>query len=134
MQISFFFFFFIIIPNWIRITSCFWYYLKVRNFNLEDDDRSDAPKKFDNGELEELLNENPIQTQEKSAERLGVIKRDETTISIQLKQLDKIQKLERWVLHELNEMNKKKTDSRFLLPCFHDIKGKVFYTKLLLVM
>ena len=75
---------------------------------MEDDDRSDALKKFDNGELEELLNENPIQTQEKSAERLGVIKRDETTISIQLKQLDKIQKLERWVLHELNEMNKKK--------------------------
>ena len=62
---------------------------------MEDDDRSDAPKKFDNGELEELLNENPIQTQEKSAERLGVIKKDETTISIQLKQLDKIQKLER---------------------------------------
>ena len=22
---------------------------------------------------------------------------------------------------------KKKTDLRFLLPCFHDIKGKVFY-------
>ena len=62
---------------------------------MEDDNRSGAPKKFDNGELEELFNENPIQTQEKSAERLGVIKKDEITISIQLKQLDKIQKLER---------------------------------------
>ena len=58
---------------------------------MEEDDRSDAPKKFDNGELEELFNENPIQMQEKLAERLGVIRQ---TISIRLKQLDKIQKLE----------------------------------------
>ena len=55
---------------------------------MKEDDRSDAPKKFDNGELEELFNENPIQTQEKLAERLGV-----RIISIRLKQLDKIQKL-----------------------------------------
>ena len=59
---------------------------------MEEDDRSDTPKKFDNGKLEELFNENPIQTQEKLAERLGVTRQ---TISIQLKQLDKIQKLER---------------------------------------
>ena len=58
---------------------------------MEEDDHSDAPKKFDNGELEELFNENPIQTQEKLAERLGV---RIIRISIRLKQLDKIQKLE----------------------------------------
>ena len=58
---------------------------------MKEDDRSDAPKKFDNGELEELFNENPIQTQEKLAERLGV---RIIRISIRLKQLDKIQKLE----------------------------------------
>ena len=132
MQISFFFFFFIIIPNWIRITSCFWYYLKVGNFNLEDDNRSDAPKKFDNAELEELLNENPIQTQEKSAERLGVIKRNETTISIQLKQLDKIQKLERWVLHELNEMNKKKNRFEISAALLSRHKRKSFLHKIII--
>ena len=32
----------------------------AENFNLKEDDRSDAPKKFDNSELEELFNENPI--------------------------------------------------------------------------
>ena len=59
---------------------------------MKENDRSDTPKKFDNGELEELFNENPIQTQEKLAERLGV---RIIRISIRLKQLDKIQKLER---------------------------------------
>ena len=66
--------------------------LKLEIFiQLAEDDRSDAQKKFDNGELEELFNENPIQTQEKLAERLGV---RIIRISIRLKQLDKIQKLE----------------------------------------
>ena len=68
--------------------------LKLEIFiQLAEDDRSDAQKKFDNGELEELFNENPIQTQEKlREERLRVTRQ---TISIRLKQLDKIQKLER---------------------------------------
>lgn len=40
--------------------------LKKKNFNLEDNDRSGASKKFD--ELKELCNENPIQIQEELAE------------------------------------------------------------------
>lgn len=35
---------------------------KTRNVNLEDNDHSDASRKFDNNELEELFNENPTQT------------------------------------------------------------------------
>lgn len=61
---------------------------KVGTFNLEDDDSSNTSRKFDDGKLEELLNENAIQMQEELAERLGV------TSNIYLKQLNKIQKLE----------------------------------------
>ena len=43
-----------------------WYQrFKVRNFNLEDDDRSDASRKFDDDELEELLNPTKIQPKRK---------------------------------------------------------------------
>lgn len=39
---------------------------------MEDNDRSKTLKKFDDGELEELLNENLIQTQKELAKRLGL--------------------------------------------------------------
>lgn len=109
---------------------------------MEDYDRSGAPRKFDDElELEELLNENPTQTQEELAERLGVARQ---TVSVRLKQLGKIQKLGQWVPHGLIEMIRKidsrvgSVESRYsvaeVLPCFHGIKGKVFCTKLLLAM
>lgn len=43
---------------------------KAGNFNLEDNNRSKAPRKFDDGELKELLNKNPIQKE--LAKRLGL--------------------------------------------------------------
>lgn len=36
---------------------------------MEDDDNSGTPRNFDNGELEELFNKNPTQTQEELTER-----------------------------------------------------------------
>lgn len=48
-----------------------WYQRFNEDFNLEDD-CSDASRKFDNNEIEELLNENPTLTQKELAERLGI--------------------------------------------------------------
>lgn len=45
---------------------------KIGNFNLEDDYCLSASIKFDDGELEELFNENPIQTQKELIERLEI--------------------------------------------------------------
>ncbi|PBC25603.1 hypothetical protein APICC_01689 [Apis cerana cerana] len=44
------------------------------NFNLEEDDRSGALRKFDDDELEELLNENPTRMQEELVEKSAVMK------------------------------------------------------------
>jgi [histone H3]-lysine36 N-dimethyltransferase SETMAR len=54
-------------------------------FDLEDGERPGAPKKFEDDELEALLDEDPCQTQEELAETLGV---EQQTISHRLKQLE----------------------------------------------
>ena len=52
-----------------------WYQrFKAGNFNLEEDDRSGALRKFDDDELEELLNENPTRMQEELVEKSAVMK------------------------------------------------------------
>ena len=45
---------------------------KSGDFGLEDEERPGQPKKFDDEELETLLDENYCQTQEGLAESLGV--------------------------------------------------------------
>ncbi|CAK9816131.1 Mariner Mos1 transposase [Anthophora plagiata] len=42
------------------------------NFDLNDAERSRTPKKEEDEKLEQLLNENPCQTQQELAEELGV--------------------------------------------------------------
>lgn len=66
-----------------RICKKWYQKFKIRNFNLKDDDRSNAPKEFDDGELEKLLNKNLIQSQKKLAKRLEVIRQ---IVFIRLKQ------------------------------------------------
>jgi histone-lysine N-methyltransferase SETMAR len=45
---------------------------KSGNFDLEDEERAGAPLKFEDAELEALLDEDPSQTQEELAKTLGV--------------------------------------------------------------
>jgi len=68
--------------NWFRCS-------KNNDFDVEDKERSGAPKKFEDKELEALLHEHSCQTLVELAESLGV---DHTTISKRLKILGMIQK------------------------------------------
>ena len=69
------------------------------DFDVNDKERPGQPKKFENGELEALLQEDSCQTL-KESETLNV---DESTVSKRLKAMGMIQKLGNWVSHELRE-------------------------------
>lgn len=71
---------------------------KDGDFGIEDKERSGRPAKFEDVELEVLLDEDPCQTQEELAKSLGV---DQSTISRRLKAAGFIQKHGNWVPHEL---------------------------------
>lgn len=71
---------------------------KSGNFDLTDGERPGQPKKFQDEELEALLDEDACQTQEELSKLLEV---DQRTISRRLKSLGFIQKLGNWVPYEL---------------------------------
>lgn len=71
---------------------------KGGDFDIEDEEHPGAEKKFEDTELEALLDEDPCQTQEELAETLEV---DQSTVSRRLKQLGMIQKQGNWVPYEL---------------------------------
>ena len=69
---------------------------KSGNFGLEDEECPGQPKKFEDEELEALLDEDCCQTQEELAESLGVT---QAAISKRLKAAGYIQKQGNWVPH-----------------------------------
>ena len=71
---------------------------KGGDFVLEDKERPAQPKKFEDEELEALLDEDCCQRQEELAESLGVT---QAAISKLLKAAGYIQKQGNWVPHEL---------------------------------
>ena len=71
---------------------------KSGDFGLGDEERPGQPKKFEDEDLEALLDENCCQTQEELAESLGVT---QAVISKRLKAAGYIQKQGNWVTHEL---------------------------------
>jgi len=62
---------------------------KDGDFSVEDKPRSGQPKKFEDKELEALLEEDQNQTQEELAESLGITQQ---AISVQLRAMGMIQK------------------------------------------
>ncbi|KAG5316940.1 MOS1T transposase, partial [Pseudoatta argentina] len=89
--------------NALLDTTCRDWFRRFKNndFELEDKERSGAPKKFEDKELEQLLDEDPSQTLSELGKILQV---DESTVS---KGLGMIQKHGHWVPYEL----KKRIDS-----------------------
>lgn len=87
---------------------------KVGDFDVSDKERPGQPKKFQDSELEELLDEDPCQTQKQLAERLQVT---QAAISKRLNMMGKILKAGKWVPHNLNErqMENRKVTSLSLL-------------------
>lgn len=90
---------------------------KSGDFDVKDKDRSGQPKKFEDEELQALLDEDSAQTQEQLAESLGVTRQ---AVSLRLHALGKIQKEGKWVPYELTERNKqqRKTTCEILLERF----------------
>ncbi|KAG5317982.1 SESN protein, partial [Pseudoatta argentina] len=86
--------------NALSDTTCRDWFRRFKNndFQLEDKERSGAPKKCQDKELEQLLDEDPSQT----LSELGkIIQVDESTVSKRLKGLGMIQKQGHWVPYEL---------------------------------
>ena len=71
---------------------------KSGDFDLEGQERAGCPKKFEDAELEALLDEDPCQTQEELTLSLEVTQQ---TISLRLKAMGMIQKQGNWVPYEL---------------------------------
>ncbi|KAG5327625.1 MOS1T transposase, partial [Pseudoatta argentina] len=86
--------------NALSDTTCRDWFRSFKNndFELEDKERSGAPKKFQDKELEQLLDEDPSQTLSELGKILQV---DESTVLKRLKGLGMIQKQGHWVPYEL---------------------------------
>ena len=70
------------------------------DFDLTDNEHLGAAKKFEDEELQALLDEEPTQSQQQLAQTLNVTR---GTIYHRLKVMGKIQKYEKWVPHQLND-------------------------------
>lgn len=92
-------------------TQCFDWFSRFNSgdFDIRDKERPGQPKKFEDEELETLLDEDPCQTQDEIAETLGV---DRTTVAKRLKALGMVQKQGNWVPHELKPRD---VERRFLM-------------------
>ena len=74
---------------------------KIGDFDVADKEHGKStPKKYEDVELQALLDEDDSQTQKQLAEQLSV---SQQAVSNRLREIGKIQKVGRWVPHELNE-------------------------------
>lgn len=70
------------------------------DFDVRNEERGRPPKKFEDTELQEILDEDDTLSQQQMAKMLNV---DQATISRRLKDMGKIQKCGKWVPHKLTE-------------------------------
>src|SRR5690625_2253179 len=73
---------------------------KSGDFDVRNEERGRPAKKFEDSELQELLDEDDTQTQQQLADQLNVARE---SISRRLKAMGKIQKMGKWVPHQLTE-------------------------------
>lgn len=87
---------------------------KSGDFDVINEERGRPPKKFEDTELQTLLDEDNGQTQQQLAEQLNVTQQ---TVSLRLKAMGKILKVGRWVPHELSDRQQenRKTTCELLL-------------------
>jgi len=70
------------------------------NFDLSDKKCKNWPRKVEDCQLQALLDEDDIQSQKMLVEQLSV---SQAAISMRLHAMRKVQKIGKWVLHELND-------------------------------
>jgi len=87
---------------------------KSDDFSVDDKPRPGQPKKFEDEELQALIDEDSCQSQHELAQLLNV---DRSTISVRLAAMGKIYKEGRWVPYELKErdIERRKAMSEILL-------------------
>lgn len=78
---------------------------KAGDFDVNDKEHGKPPQKFQDSELQALLDEDDAQTQQQLANALNVTQQ---SISNRLHEMGKIQKEGKWVPYELNERQKEK--------------------------
>lgn len=86
----------------LGLTQCCEWFKKFKSgdFDVRNEERGRPPKKFEDAELQALLDEDDGQTQLQLAEQLNV---SQASICNRLKAMGKILKVGRWVPHELND-------------------------------
>ncbi|KAG5318572.1 MOS1T transposase, partial [Pseudoatta argentina] len=106
--------------NALSDTTCRDWFRRFKNndFQLEDKERSGAPKKFQDKELEQLLDEDPSQTLSELGKILQV---DESTVSKRLKGLGMIQNQGHWVPRALKEKRPLYAQRHDKVILLHDI-------------
>ena len=67
---------------------------------MRNEESGRPPKKFEEHELQALLNEDDAQTQQQLVDQLNVTRE---AVSIRLKAMGRIQKVGKWVPHALTE-------------------------------
>ncbi|GFW28494.1 mariner Mos1 transposase [Trichonephila clavipes] len=88
--------------NALSRAKCYRWFEKFQNggFDVRNEECGRPAKKFEDAELQALLDEDDGQTQEHLVEQLNV---DQSTVSRRLKAMGKIIKVDRWVSHELTD-------------------------------
>ena len=73
-------------------SQCFEWFKKCKSgdFDVRNEERGKLPKKFEDSELQALLDEDDAQTQQQLADQLNVTRE---AVSIRLKSMEKIQKM-----------------------------------------
>jgi len=101
----------------IRTCETWFRQFKSGDFDLKDKEHPGAAKRFEDEDLQVLLDEDPTQSQQILAEKLNVSR---VAICQRLKALGKIQKYGKWVPHTLNDrqMEHRKTICEMLLQRF----------------
>ncbi|UYV75101.1 SIM2 [Cordylochernes scorpioides] len=96
----------------LRKSQCYRWFKKFQSgdFELDNVPRGKPPQKFEDAELQALLDEDSTQTQKKLAKQFQV---SQGAVSLRLNSLGMTQKLSRWVPHELSE----RQQERRLITC-----------------
>jgi len=81
-----------------------WYQkFRAGNISLEDEPHGSRPPAIDDDQMKALIEADPLKTTREVAKELRV---DHSTVVRHLKVMGKVKKLDKWVPHELNEIQK----------------------------
>lgn len=91
---------------------------KSGDFDVANKEHGKPPKRYEDAELQALLDEDDAQTQKQLAQQLSI---SQQAVSNRLREMGKIQKVGRWVPHELNErqMERRKNTCEILLERYN---------------